>query len=74
VVAACPQVGEELLAFAATGSGPLRVPLPATQTRLRDSLAGHGFHEAVRTTRMHLGPSPPWYPERIFSAFNLYWG
>ena len=74
VIAAEPDAGEALADAAVTGGGILRVPMPATQKRLRQSLERRGFREALRTTRMHLGPPPEWHADRIFSAFNLYWG
>jgi GNAT superfamily N-acetyltransferase len=78
-VIAEPDAGLDLLATAlstgtaATG-GDLRVPVPVAQTGPRELLRRLGFREAFRTTRMHLGPSPAWHADRIFSAFNLYWG
>jgi GNAT superfamily N-acetyltransferase len=78
-VIAEPDAGLDLLTTAvstgtaATG-GDLRVPVPVTQTGPRELLRRLGFREAFRTTRMHLGPPPAWDADRIFSAFNLYWG
>lgn len=78
-VIADPGAGLDLLAAAVSASaartsGDLRVPLPVTQAGPRELLLRQGFREAFRTTRMHRGPSPAWHADRIFSAFNLYWG
>lgn len=78
-VIADPDAGLGLLAAAVSASdaqaaGDLRVPLPVTHTGARELLLRQGFREAFRTTRMHRGPAPAWHADRIFSAFNLYWG
>jgi len=78
-VIAEPDAGLDLLAAAVSASaagteGDLRVPVPVAQAGPRELLLRQGFREAFRTTRMHRGPSPAWHADRIFSAFNLYWG
>jgi ribosomal protein S18 acetylase RimI-like enzyme len=76
VIATSRDAGEALLRTGLTGApgADRRVAAPVAHEEVRQLLEGLGFEERTRTMRMHLGTAPSWRADRIFSAFNLYWG
>ncbi len=74
VIAIDEQAGVELLEVALSTATDVRVPVPVEQEIVRSRLATLGYLEKLRTTRMWQGRPLLLRRERVFSAFNLYWG
>lgn len=75
VVTSDPAAGLVLLSTAlGERDQPTRVPFQSDHREIRDLLGRAGYTEHARTTRMRLGAPVDVRPERLVSAFNLYWG
>jgi predicted N-acetyltransferase YhbS len=76
VIAVTRAAGEALVRAGLSGEEgeDRRVGVPVAHGDALRFVEALGYRERTRTTRMHLGPAPRWHAERIFSAFNLYWG